>query len=88
MEKSASEIDNEHTTVDVDTLTGEAEQVVHEYLGGEFCCSGTITKDNIFAYTHADGLELSSGKTIWVSAECQECGYKLSFQHWSENVKI
>ena len=88
MKKSAGDIDNEHTTVDVSTLDSEAEQMVLEYVGGEFCCNGTITKDNIFAYTHSDGLELSSGKKIWISAECQECGYKLSFQHWDNNVKL
>lgn len=82
----ANEIGKKTEEVATSTLTDEASQMFEKYKGGTFCCGGTINDDNIKAYLHDGGVSLQDGTKIWLYAECDECGYGLSFQYWDNKV--
>jgi len=75
--------------IDVNSLTGEAEQKVNSALGKQYQhCQNkfTIQPEHIYAYGHSDGHELANGDGLWITIQCPKCGYDLSAQHWDTNL--
>lgn len=89
MKNAQDVVDTKVTTqIDVDTLTGNAEELFDSVQGKSYNCCGSVKVDNpnIYAYGHSDGSKLANGGKLWMMVKCPKCGYKLSHPHWETNI--